>query len=225
MILSQKGWIRAVKGHLADGSDQRFKEGDELRLILPCQTTDRLCLFSTNGRAYTLRAGDLPRGRGDGQAVRLLADLTNEDDIAALFVPRDGARYLAVSDVARGFLVRADDLIAEKRTGRQILNLKPGEAASLCIPADGDHVAIMGAGKKLLVFPLDQVPEMARGGGVILQKNGGLGDAKVFRLADGLSWKLGDRTRTETDLRAWIGERGQAGRSPPNGVPKSGKFG
>jgi topoisomerase-4 subunit A len=226
VILSDKGWIRAVKGHTADDAELRFKEGDRLKCRVHCQTTDRLVLFGTNGRAYTLKADDLPRGRGDGQPVRLLADLTNEDDVAALFIPIDGAKYLVASSTGRGFVVAGSELAAEKRTGKQVLNLRPGEEAALCAPADGDHVAIVGVNRRLLIFPLDQVPEMARGGGVILQRyrEGGLADAKVFRLADGLTWRLGEKTRTETDLRDWIGERAQAGRLPPNGFPRSGRF-
>ncbi|MDE2574537.1 MAG: DNA topoisomerase IV subunit A [Rhodospirillales bacterium] len=227
VVLSEKGWIRAVKGHGIDGDAQKFKEGDRLRLLVPCETTDRLCLFATNGRAYTLKAGDLPRGRGDGQAVRVLADLTNEDDVATIFIWRAGLRYLVASSAGRGFVVKSDDLLAEKRTGKTVLNLKPGEEAVRCVPAAGDHVAVIGQNKKLLVFPLDQVPEMARGAGVMLQKykDGGLADAKVFALADGLTWRLGEKTRTETDLRDWLGERAQAGRLPPSGFPKSGRFG
>jgi topoisomerase-4 subunit A len=226
-ILSEKGWLRAVRGHIAETGDLRFKEGDRLRLLLPCETTDRLCLFGTNGRAYILRAGDLPRGRGDGQPVRVLAELSNEDDVAALFVWREGMRHLVASQTGRGFVVRADDLLTDRRAGKQVLNLRPGEEAALCIPAEGDHVATVGENRKLLVFPLAQVPELPRGSGVILQRfhDGGLGDARVFVLADGLTWKLGDRVRTETDLRPWLGERAQAGKLPPNGFPKSGRFG
>jgi topoisomerase-4 subunit A len=225
-ILSQKGWIRAIKGHVADGAEQKFKEGDALRLLLACETTDRLCLFASNGRAYTIRAAELPRGRGDGQPVRLLAEMANEDEVVALFVARDGTRYLVAGATGRGFLVKAEDLAAEKRTGKQVLNTRPGEAAALCVPADGDHVAVVGENRKLLVFPLAQVPELARGTGVTLQryKDGGLSDAKVFRIADGLSWKSGERTRTETAIRDWLGERGQAGKLPPSGFPKSTKF-
>jgi topoisomerase IV subunit A len=227
VILSEKGWIRAVKGHTADDAELRFKEGDRLKRLVHCQTTDRLTLFGTNGRAYTLKAADLPRGRGDGQAVRLLAELSNEDDIAAMFIAEEGARYLVASTTGRGFVVPAAELAAEKRTGKLVLNLKPGEEAALCALADGDHVAIIGDNRKLLVFPLDQVPEMVRGGGVILQryKDGGMADAKVFRLADGLTWRLGEKTRTETNLRDWIGERAQAGRLPPNGFPRIPRFG
>ena len=226
VVLSDKGWIRAVKGHVAEGTELKFKEGDKLRLLVPCQTTDRLCLFASNGRAHTLRAGDLPRGRGDGQAIRVLAELGNDDDVAALFVWQDGLRYLVASSASRGFIVAAADLIAEKRTGKQVLNVRPDETALLCIPAQGDHVAVVGTNRKLLVFPLHEVPELSRGSGVLLQKHreGKLADAKVFRMADGLTWRLGEKTRTETALRDWTGSRGQAGRMPPNGFPKTGRF-
>lgn len=225
VVLSDKGWIRAVKGHVAEDAELKFKEGDKLRLLVPCQTTDRLCLFASNGRAHTLRAGDLPRGRGDGQAIRVLAEL-GDDDVAALFVWRDGLRYLVANSAGRGFVVAAADLLAEKRTGKQVLNVKPDEAALLCIPAEGDHVAVIGTNRKLLVFPLHEVPELSRGSGVLLQKyrDGKLADAKVFRLADGLAWKLGDKTRVESRLQDWLGARGQAGRMPPNGFPKTGRF-
>jgi topoisomerase-4 subunit A len=227
VILSDKGWVRAVKGAVANPDDLKFKEGDRLKLIVPCETTDRLCLFATNGRAYTLKAGDLPRGRGDGQPIRLVVDLTNEDDVTALFIWRDGIRHLVASDTGRGFVVKAEDLLAEKRTGKQVLNLKSGEEAALIAPVTGDHVAIIGSNRKLLVFPLEQVPEMARGGGVMLQKykDATLADLKTFAMADGLTWRLGDKTRTEEKLADWLGERGQVGRLPPNGFPKSGKFG
>jgi topoisomerase-4 subunit A len=226
IILSDKGWVRAVRGAVANPAEMKFKEGDKLRILLPCETTDRLCLFATNGKAYTIRAAELPRGRGDGQAIRLLAEMTNEDDVAALFIWRPEIRYLVASTTGRGFLVAADDLLAEKRTGKQILNLKPGEEARLCLPAIGDHVAIIGENRKLLVFPLDQVPELARGAGVILQRysGGGLSDAQVFTMSAGLSWKLGDKQRTEANLRDWLGERAQAGRMPPNGFPRSNRF-
>jgi len=227
VILSEKGWIRAVRGVVADPNELRFKEGDALKRLLPCFTTDRLTLFATNGRAYTLKAADLPRGRGDGQPVRLLAELTNEDEVVVLFVATEGAKYLVASSSGHGFIVAGAELGAEKRTGKQILNLKPGEEAALCVLAEGDHVAVIGSNRKLLVFPLDQVPEMARGAGVILQRysDGGMADAKVFRLSEGLSWKLGDKVRTEFNLRDWLGARAQAGRLPPNGFPRSGKFG
>ncbi|WP_158742470.1 DNA topoisomerase IV subunit A [Acidisphaera sp. L21] len=226
VVLSRKGWIRALRGHLADGSDLKFKDGDELRLMLHCQSPDRLCLFATNGRAYTLRASELPRGRGDGQPIRLLAEMTNSDDVTTLFMLQDGQRYLVASATGRGFVVESADLLSERKAGKQVLNTRPGEEAVLCVPAIGDHVALVGENRRLLVFPLEQVPVLARGTGVILQrfKDGGLKDAKVFALADGLTWKLGDKTRTETALRDWLGERAQAGRLPPNGFPKGGTF-
>ena len=226
VILSEKGWIRAVRGHLADGSELKFKEGDALRILVTCQTTDRICLLGSAGRAHTLRASDLPRGRGDGQPIRVVAEMGNDDDVVTLFVWQDGRRYLLASDAGRGFLVASADLLAEKRTGKQVLNLKPGERALLCIPAEGDHVAVIGTNRKLLVFPLDQLPDLSRGAGVLLQryKDGTLADAKIFRLADGLTWRLGDKTRTEIDLRGWLGDRAQAGKLPPNGFPRSGRF-
>ncbi|HVC63830.1 MAG TPA: DNA topoisomerase IV subunit A [Acetobacteraceae bacterium] len=227
VILSDKGWVRAVRGVVADPAELHFKEGDKLKRLLPCFTTDRLTLFATNGRAYTLKAGDLPRGRGDGQPVRLLAELGNEDDVVALFVATEGAKYLVASSTGRGFVVGGAELAAEKRTGKQILNVKPDEEAALCVVADGDYVAVIGSNRRLLVFPLDQVPELSRGAGVILQryKEGGMADAKVFRLAEGLTWKLGDKLRTETNLRDWLAARGQVGRMPPAGFPRSGRFG
>ena len=163
VVLSAKGWIRALRGHAAEPKELKFKEGDALRLVLPCQSTDRLCLFGTNGRAYTLRAAELPRGRGDGQPIRLLAEMTNADDVCTLFVWQETARYLIASATGRGFVAEAADLLAERKGGKQVLNTKPGEEALLCIPADGDHVATVGDNRKLLVFPLDQVPVLGRG--------------------------------------------------------------
>ena len=227
VILSEKGWIRAVRGHVADAEGQKFKGGDKLRLLLPCQTTDRLMLLANNGRMYTLRAGDLPRGRGDGQAIRAMLDMSAQDEIGHVFVWSEATDYLVASSGGRGFVVAAEELLAEKRTGKQVLNLRPGEVAKICIPVSGDHVAVIGENRKLLVFPLDQLARLSRGLGVTLQryKEGGLADVKVFTLADGLSWRSGDRTRTETNLREWLGERGQTGKMPPNGFPRSGRFG
>ena len=226
VILSTKGWIRAVRGHLADGAELKFKDGDELALLTPCQTTDRLCLIATGGRAHTLRAGDLPRGRGDGQAIRLVADLGQDEEVVSLFVWRDGVKYLIANDAGRGFIVGSNELLAEKRTGKVVMTLKPGEKVLVCVPAEGDHVAVVGTNRRLLVFPLDQVPELQRGAGVLLQKykDGRLADAKVFAMADGLTWRLGENTRRETAIKDWLGARAQAGRMPPNGFPKTNRF-
>ena len=210
---------------MADGTELKFKEGDSLRQLVPCQTTDRLCLLASNGRTFTLRAGDLPRGRGDGQPIRVLVELAQDDTIAALFVWQDGGSYLLASNAGRGFLIAAGELLAEKRTGKQVMNVPSGGAVALCLPVVGDHLAVIGTNRKLLVFPLDQVAVMARGGGVTLQRYAGgtLADARMFTFADGLMWQLGDRTRTEA-MGPWLGVRGQVGRMPPNGFPKSGKF-
>jgi topoisomerase-4 subunit A len=227
VILSEKGWIRAAKGHLADLDTLKFKEGDKLRAHLLCETTDRLAVFASDGRVFSLRAGELPRGRGDGQPIRVMIDMANQDEVTAFFVWQDNARYLVAGSSGRGFIVKSADLVAEKRSGKQVLNVREGERAVLCAPASGDHVAVVGDNRKLLVFPLSQLPEMARGAGVALQKyaQGGMADAKVFVLKDGLTWRSGERTRTETGLREWLGERAQAGRLPPSGFPRSNKFG
>ncbi len=226
VILSEKGWIRAQKGHVSLEGDLRFKEGDSLLIALHAETTDRLVLFATNGKAFTLKADTIPRGRGDGQPVRLLLDLTNEDTIVTMFLHREGLRYLVAASDGKGFLVKAEDLLAEKRTGKQVLNVDPPAEAAICVPAEGDSIAVIGENRKLLIFPIDQVPEMVRGRGVQLQayRDGGLADAKVFTRKEGLSWVLGERTRVETDLRPWVGNRAGAGKAPPNGFPRSNRF-
>ncbi len=227
VILSEKGWIRAVKGHVTEESVQKFKEGDRLDRLVRCESTDRLALLATNGRVYTLKVADLPRGRGDGQAIRLLIDLANEDGVVDLFLPDSAGKYLIAASVGRGFVIAGEELNSERKAGKQILNLKPGEELSHCVPAKGDHVAVIGQNRKLLIFPLSDLPEMPKGAGVTLQKykDGGMADVKVFSLALGLTWKLGANTRTETKLTDWLGARAQAGRLPPTGFPKSGKFG
>ncbi|WP_419896761.1 DNA topoisomerase IV subunit A [Roseomonas sp. USHLN139] len=227
VILSEKGWIRAVKGHQPPETEHKFKEGDKLRIALHAETTDRLCLFATNGKCFTLKADTLPRGRGDGQPLRLMVDLTNEDEVVTLFVWKEAKKFLVAASDGRGFIVKSDDLLAEKRTGKQVLLVdSPTEAARL-IPVEGDSVAIIGENRKLLVFPLEQVPEMVRGRGVALQgyKDGGLADVKTFTGTEGLSWKIGDRVRLETDLTTWRGNRAGAGKQPPNGFPRSNRFG
>ncbi len=227
VILSDKGWLRAIKGAVADPAELKFKDTDKLRTLIACDTTDRLCLFATNGKAYTLKAADIPRGRGDGQNVRLLVDLGDGEDVVRLFVHRDGQKKLVASSAGRGFLVATDELTAEKRTGKQILNTKPGEEAAFCLDVEGDTVAVVGENRKLLVFPLHQIPDMQRGQGVIFQKykDGGMRDCKVFSLTEGLTWKYGERVRTETRLTEWTGERASVGRMVPTGFPKNGKFG
>ncbi|GBQ96189.1 DNA topoisomerase IV subunit A [Acetobacter nitrogenifigens DSM 23921 = NBRC 105050] len=214
LILSEKGWVRAVKGHGIDAAAQKFKEGDSLRLALPCQSTDRICFFATDGRAYTVNAADLPRGRGDGQPVRLMMDLSNDEDILAVFPLGVHEKWLVASSAGRGMLVADADLAAEKRSGRQVLNLKGDESAAVCSAVEGDHVAVLGTNRRFLIFPLDQMPVMARGLGVALQKyaDGGLKQAATFSAETGLLWAGAARPRGFEDLKQWLGKRGAPGK-------------
>ncbi|WP_439597631.1 DNA topoisomerase IV subunit A [Falsiroseomonas sp.] len=228
IILSEKGWIRAQKGHLGADAELRFKEGDSLKYALHAETTDRIVVLATNGKAYTVKADAIPRGRGDGQPVRLLLDLSNGDDVVTLFVHREGRRFLLASTDGKGFVVKGEELLAEKRTGKQVLVVDAAVEALLCVPAEGDSVATIGSNNRLLVFPLSQVPEMTRGRGVQLMqlKDGAtLNDAKVFAAKEGLAWRYGAGVKTETDLRTWAGQRAGAGKMPPDRFPKSRKFG
>ena len=224
IILSEKGWIRAQKGHLAADAELRFKEGDALAFALHAETTDRVVIFTTLGRAFTLKADTIPRGRGDGQPLRLMVDMGQDDAPLALFKPQ-GRLLLAATD-GKGFLVEAEELLAEKRTGKQIMTLEGSTRAAVCCPARGDMVAVLGSHRKLLVFPVEQLPVMARGRGVQLQgyKDATLADAVVFQAAEGLTWSQGGRTRTEVNLTEWRGNRAGAGKSPPHGFPKTGKI-
>ncbi len=226
VICSEKGWIRAMKGHQAQSEEIKYKEGDQGKFWLHAQTTDKILLFASNGRFYTLGCDKLPGGRGHGEPVRLMLDLGNDEEIVALFLYRPGSRLLVVSEDGKGFVVEADKAVAQTRAGKQVMNTEPKARAKLCVPADGDHVAIVGQNRKLLVFPLAELPEMTRGRGVLMQRyrDGGVSDAKVFRKNAGLTWKIGDRQRTETDLADWIGSRGNAGRLPPTGFPRSNRF-
>ncbi|ARC90060.1 DNA topoisomerase IV subunit A [Rhodovulum sp. MB263] len=227
VVCSKMGWIRAMKGHLADGSALKFKDGDEGRFLIHAETTDRLILFGANGRFYTLPVVQLPGGRGMGEPVRLMVDLPNESEIVALFIHRPGEKLLVASSAGDGFLVAADDVLAQTRTGKQALNVRAPAVARVCVPVRGDHVACVGQNRKVLVFPLEELPEMGRGKGVRLQKykDGGLVDATTFTLADGLSWHdPAGRTRTETDLTEWLGKRAGSGRMAPRGFPRDNRF-
>ena len=227
VLCSAKGWIRAMKGHMEDISEAKYKEGDRAGFAGHAMTTDKLLLFATNGRFYTLGVDKLPGGRGFGEPVRLLIGLPNDQDIIGLFVYEEGEQLLIASQDGRGFLVNQDEMVAQTKNGRQVLNLAPGMEAAACARVEGDHVAVVGENRKLLIFPLEELPEMTRGRGVILQKykDGGLSDIKTFALDDGLTWSAGaGRIRTETKLAPWLGKRAQAGRLPPKGFPKSNKF-
>ena len=226
VICSEKGWIRALKGHVADDGEVKYKEGDRGRFWFHAESTDKLSLFATNGRFYTLAAEKLQRGRGHGEPVRLMLDMGEAGELVELRVYRPDEKFLVASSDGRGFIVEGEQTLAQTKNGRQVLNVAGEVEAAACTPAAGDTVAVIGANRKLLLFALKELPTMARGRGVTLQryKDGGLADAKVFARSAGLTWKLGDKERTETDLRDWIGKRAQAGRLPPKGFPKSGRF-
>ncbi|HEX3864646.1 MAG TPA: DNA topoisomerase IV subunit A [Stellaceae bacterium] len=226
VLCSQKGWIRAVKGH-GITTDQKYKEGDGPRFALPVETTDRLMIFGSNGRFYTIGVDRLPGGRGQGEPLRLMIDLPNEHDVIALFPYRPGLRLLVAANDGRGFIVDGEEVLAQTRAGKQVLTAATGAQALLCLPVDGDVAAFVGENRRMLVVELSEIPEMTRGRGVILQRfrSGGLVDARIFRLANGLSWRQGEnRVRTEIDLTPWRGGRGTAGHSVPQGFPRSGRF-
>jgi len=228
VVLSEKGWIRAMRGHLEDFSGLQFKEGDRLFRAVQAQTTDRLVLFATNGRFFTLAADKLPGGRGHGEPVRLMVDLEENHEVVELFLHQADRKLLVASSAGNGFIVGEDDVVAMTRKGKQVLNVKAPDEAAVCAPANGDTIAVIGENRKLLCFPLADVNEMTRGRGVRLQryKQGGLSDAKVFWKKDGLAWvDSAGRNWTVTDLRDWMGTRAQAGRLPPKGFPKNNNFG
>jgi topoisomerase-4 subunit A len=226
VLASDKGWIRALRGHDIDPDEIKYKEGDSARYALKCESTDRLLLFATDGRFYTLNAGKLPRGRGFGEPLRLAIDLANDQDVVAMFVHKPGEKLLVASDDGRGFIVEADDALAQTRAGKQVLQPGDGARGHRCVAVKGDSVAVIGDNRKLLVFALDEMPVMARGRGVMLQRytDGGLSDVCTFTLAEGLAFAAGERTRTVTDLELWIGKRAQAGRMPPHGVGRDKRF-
>jgi topoisomerase-4 subunit A len=230
VVLSKMGWIRTLKGHQPLDAELKFKDGDGPGQALHAETTDKLMIFASNGRFYTLPVNTLPGGRGMGEPLRLMVDLPNEAQVIAMFPWREGAKYLVASRAGDGFIVGAGDILAQTKTGKQVLN---GDAL-LCRPVSGDHVAVVGENRKMLVFPLAELPEMARGKGVRLQrfgKGGGLVkadelvDAICLTLAQGLSWPMtGGKTRTEPDLTEWLGKRGSAGRMAPRGFPRDNRF-
>lgn len=230
VICSDKGWIRAMKGHLEQEKIDAisYKDGDAFKFAIPCETTDKLVVFGTNGKFYTLSCDKLPSGRGFGEPVRLMIDLSNEADIVTIMKHDPERRLLVAADDGRGFVVPEKEILSQTKNGKQCLMVKGGVEARVCFPIEPQHdqVAAIGQNRKLLVFPLDQVPEMTKGVGVILQrhKDGGLSDAKTFRLKDGLTWYSAGRERVETNLKAWRGERAQAGVLPPNGFPRANKF-
>lgn len=230
VVISQKGWIRALKGHMSDTSSLTFKEGDGPKLAFPAQTTDKLLLVTTGGKVYTLGADKLPGGRGHGEPVRIMVDMENDQDILTAFVHDATRKLLIVSTAGNGFVIPETEMVANTRKGKQIMNVSMPDETKLVVPVTGDHVAVVGENRKMLTFPLSQVPEMSRGKGVRLQryKDGGISDVKCFALANGLTWedsagrsfsKVGD------ELLEWMADRATAGRTVPKGFPRSGKFG
>jgi topoisomerase IV subunit A len=234
VILSLRGWIRAMKGHLAldQVADLKWREGDGPFIHFHAQTTDRLALFASNGRVYTLAGDKLPGARGFGEPVRLFIDLEAEVDIVELLIARPEMHLLVASSDGKGFITSGEAIVAETRKGRQLVNVRPGARVAVIrpVPEGADAVAVIGENRKMLVFPLAELPELGRGQGVTLQRyrDGGLSDATAFVSADGLSWALGGesgRVRTEADLSPWRAARGAAGRMPPVGFPRNNRFG
>jgi len=227
ILCSKMGWIRAVKGHSDDLSDVKYKEGDEERFALRAFTTDKLLVFATDGRFFTIQCDKIPRGKGQGDPIRLFADLDNEHDIVALHIFAQGDKLLVASNAGKGFVIEAAEVVASTKNGKQILNLTDKAQALVCrVVEDADSVAVIGENRKMLVFPLSEIPEMRRGQGVALQKykDSLMSDVSLFKKKEGLSWKSGERMRTEPDTAPWLGHRGTAGRLPPTGFPRSNKF-
>ena len=228
VVCSEMGWIRAMKGHIALDSPLKYRDGDGARFVFHAQTTDKLVLFGANGRFYTIACSGLPGGRGMGEPVRLMVDLPNEAGITDLFLHAPGRRLLVASSAGDGFIVPGDEVLAQTRAGKQVLNVRGEARAIACRPVTGDHVACVGENRKMLVFALSELPEMNRGKGVRLQryKDGGLSDVTTFTLAEGLSWlDPAGRRRTERDLGEWLGKRAGAGRMAPRGFPRDNRFG
>jgi topoisomerase-4 subunit A len=219
--------VRAFKGHFDEITDLKFKEGDGPAFQLKAKTTDKLLVFGTDGKFYTIGCDKLPGAKGAGEPIRLMIGLEQKDEPVMMKVAEPQKRLLIASEQGKGFVITEGDVMAQTRGGKHILNPGAKGKAKVCVPADGDHVAVIGTGRKLLVFPLDQIPEMKRGQGVTLQKykGGTLSDAKVFTLAEGLSWKVGDRTRLEEDITPWLGTRAGVGKLPPVGFPRTNLFG
>ncbi|PLK25567.1 DNA topoisomerase IV subunit A [Novosphingobium sp. TH158] len=231
VILSAKGWIRGASGHEALDKEFKYKEGDGPAFALHAQTTDKLLVACDNGRFYTLGCDKLPSARGFGEPIRTMVDIDAGAEIVGLLVYKPKAQLLLASTIGRGFAAEADELLAETRKGRGVMTTKPGVKLAVVreIPAEHDHVAVVGENRKLVIFSLEELPVLAKGQGVTLQRyrDGGLADATTLKLDEGLSWKMGGetgRTRTESDMRLWKVARGAAGRLPPTGFPRDNKF-
>ncbi|MHC8509527.1 MAG: DNA topoisomerase IV subunit A [Rhodospirillales bacterium] len=228
VVCSEKGWIRAVRGHVEDTDALKYKDGDGPRFVMHADTTDKLVIFAADGRFFTFGCDKLPGGRGHGEPVRLMADMPAGVDPAAMLIHRPGRKLIVASNTGRGFIVPEDAVIAQTRTGKQVLNLGKGEQAKACavVGEDADAAAIVGDNRKLLIFKLDELPEMTRGRGVIMQryKKGDLSDVTTLNLKEGLAWSTGAGRRVESGIKPWTGKRGQAGLLAPRGFPRSKRF-
>ena len=226
VILSQKGWIRGLKGHVDLSTDFKFKDDDELAFAIHAQTTDKLVILDSSGKFFNISANDVPTGRGFGQPLRLMIDIANNDSITAMFVFEPKASYLLATNSGRGFVVDENHLLAQTRSGRKIMNVAAGEKSIFCVKVSGNMVATVGENRKLLIFKTEEIPTMARGHGVLLQKykDGGLSDIQFFNEADGFSFSRSGGVGVETELMTWLGHRGQAGKLVPFGFPKNNKF-
>jgi topoisomerase-4 subunit A len=229
VLCSAQGWIRSMKGHIEDLEQIKYKEGDRHRFALHAETPDKLLVFASNGRFYTIGVDRLPGGRGFGEPLRLMIELTNGYDVVGLALHKPGERFLVAATDGRGFVVEADDVVAQTRNGKQVLNVSGDAVAAVCavVPEGANSVAVVGANRKLLIFGLEELPEMTRGRGVIMQRyaKGRLSDARAFKRKDGLTWRSGSRSRTEPDIKRWLGKRAQAGLVVPKGFPRNNKFG
>jgi topoisomerase-4 subunit A len=230
VLVSEKGWIRAMKGHVADLSGVSFKGDDSLKVSFFAETTSKILVLASNGKVFTIEASKLPGGRGFGDPIRLIVDLDEGAEVVTAFPFKPGQKLLLITSDGRGFQAASDDLFANTRKGKQVLTLDAPARAALCIEAVGDHVAVIGENRKLLVFPLAEIPEMTRGKGVRLQRyrEGGVADAKVFAVEAGLTWRdTSGRTWTVSnpELAEWIAHRAEVGRLPPKGFPKNNRFG
>ncbi|MDA7759402.1 DNA topoisomerase IV subunit A [Amylibacter sp.] len=227
VVCSSMGWLRAMKGHVDLSQELKYKDGDEKRFVFHAETTDKLLMFGGNGRFYTMSCSELPGGRGMGEPIRLIVDLPNDANMVDLFIHQPDRKLLLASSAGDGFVVEENDIVAQTRTGKQVLNVKGDITALICKPVLGDFVATVGQNRKVLIFPIDELPVMSRGKGVRMQKykDGGLNDATTFHFIDGLSWlDPAGRCRIETELADWIGKRAGAGRMAPRGFPRENKF-
>ena len=227
IVCSEMSWIRAMKGHIDLKQELKFRDGDTDKFLFHAESTDKISIFATNGRFYTLSCSQLPGGRGMGEPLRLMLDIPNDVDIVDVFVTKENRKFLVASSKGDGFIISETETNAQTKNGKQILNLKDGAKAIVCKTLNGDHIACIGENRKMLIFPISDLPEMTRGKGVRMQKykDGGLSDASTFNISSGLSWKdPADRQRTETKLEDWISKRASSGRMAPRGFPRDNKF-